>query len=193
MPHKPSHHMPQDIYHRIYWYAKRNVDPHVIAHTLKIPLKSVERLIEKLSSAESLKLLPQQPELDAIEGAKPDDSQPKAQDFLDMFVFAKTRYTVIDFSGMVTTANADKLNAEIKMLLSSDWKTIALRMADVTEIDDYGFKAIVGFYNAFVNMRHHTAILDPSPEVDKFLETHNQTAKVPVFGTESAFEEHSFR
>jgi len=185
--------MPQDIYHRIYWYAKRNVDPHVIAHTLKIPLKSVERLIEKLSSAESFKSLPHQPELDAVEGAKPDDSQPKAQDFLDMFVFAKTRYTVIDFSGMVTAANADKLNAEIKMLLSSDWKTIALRMADVKEIDDYGFKAIVGFYNAFVNMRRHTAILDPSPELDKFLEIHNQTAKVPVFGTESAFEEHSFR
>jgi anti-anti-sigma regulatory factor len=192
MSHKQSHHLPQDIYHRIYWYAKRNVDPRVIAHTLKIPLRTVERIIEKLSSAENLKPIPPVESEDHLH-AKQSASQPYPKEFLDVFAFTKTRYTVVDFNGMVTKANAEKLDSELRKLLASDWKAVALRMADVKAIDEEGFGAIAAFYEAFVNMRRFTAILDPSPELDAFLEARDPDVRIPVFGTESAFESKAFR
>jgi anti-anti-sigma regulatory factor len=197
MPHKSSsHHLPQEIYHRIYWYAKRNVDPRVIAHTLRIPLKTVEHLIEKLSSPDQLKHAETRSheEHTRVYSHHSHAHAPALQaDFLDVFTFEKTRYTVIDISGMATGANIEKLHTELKRLLASEFKAVALRMTDVKAIDEQGFNAICAFYDAFINMRRYTAILDPSPEVDSFMAGMQVDKKIPVFGTETAFEEKAFR
>jgi ABC-type transporter Mla MlaB component len=184
--------IPQEIYHRIYWYAKRNVDSRLIAHALNLPLKTVEHLLEKMSSADHIQPPPEEPSNKENTHQKQPHSQPRPSDFLDVFTFVKTRYTVIDISGMATSANIDKLHAELKKLLASDWKAVALRMTDVKEIDEEGFNAICTFYEAYSKMRRYTAILDPSPKVDSLLALHKLDKKIPVFGTESAFEEKAF-
>ncbi len=192
MSSKPGHHLPQEIYHRIYWHAKRGIDPRVIAHTLKLPVRSVERIIAKLTSAPMEKTVKaDEPETRAATGQL--SSARPFEEFLDIFTFSKTRYTVIDFSGMIIKANVDKLDAEFKKLLASDLKAVALRMTDVKGIDPDGFASVVAFHEAFVKLHRHTAILDPSPEADAFLIAHDSGKKIPIFGTETAFEEKSFR
>ncbi len=193
MLHKSAHHLSQELYHRIYWYAKRNVDPRVIAHTLKIPLKTVEHLIERLSSPDSPKKVSKGESVEAPSRPLPSSIAAPTRDFLDIFAFAKTRWTVIDISGMVTKANIEKLHMELEKLLGSDWKTVALRMADVKDIDKDGFAALKTFHESFVAMRRYAAILDPSPEVDRFLAARDPDFTIPVFGTEIAFEERAFR
>jgi anti-anti-sigma regulatory factor len=184
MTHKSSH-LPQEIYHRIYWYAKRNVDPHVIAQTLKLPLRTVEHVIERFSAA----ALPHKHATSpGDEGAARDDV-----DFLDIFLFVKTRYAIMDMSGMVTKKNLHKLTTEFHKLRSSDLKAVAISMTDVRQLDEDGLAALIALSSDLRKMGRYSAVLDPSPAADAFITEHDPGKNLPVFGTETAFEAHAFR
>jgi anti-anti-sigma regulatory factor len=187
MTHKSSH-LQQEIYHRIYWYAKRNVDPHVIAHTLKIPLKTVEHIIERLSTS-----TPHDAPTDAstLHGHATDAGSD--DDFLDIFLFVKTRYAIMDISGMVTKKNLHKLTTEFHKLRNSDLKAVAISMTDVQQLDGDGLAALIALSNDLRKMGRYSAVLDPSPAADAFIAEHDPGKNLPVFGTETAFEAHAFR
>jgi anti-anti-sigma regulatory factor len=188
MTHK-SYNFPKEIYHRIHWYAKRNVDPQTIANTLKIPLKAVKTFLEKLSLEEqNFEKKNFQTNIKAQSSFKKDE----IKDFLDIFRYEKTRYAVIDIGGMLTEKNIEKLNQELTKLLTTNFKAIALKMSDVMMIDEKGFNAICAFCEAFSKTNRFAAILDPSLEVEKFLEKFGQQSKIYIFGTESAFEQKAF-
>jgi anti-anti-sigma regulatory factor len=193
MSHKSSH-VPQETYHRIYWYVKRNVDPRVIAHTLKLPLKTVEHIIERFSENDRTAAALHNPS--AAHSHVPVSARPDApvadEDFLDMFLFVKTRYAIMDISGMVTKRNIHKLTTELQKLRSSDLKAVALCMTDVLQLDKDGLDAIVSFHDDFKKANRFTAVLDPSPDADSFIAGHEAAKKLPVFGTETAFEAHAF-
>jgi anti-anti-sigma regulatory factor len=190
MSHKSSH-LPQEIYHRIYWYAKRNVDPHVIAHTLRLPLKTVEHIIDRFSAADQPKDMPHAHAFSRQAGHE--HAPASEEDFLDIFLFVKTRYAVMDISGMVTKRNIHKLIAELHKLRSSDLKAVAISLTDVKQLDEDGLGALIILLDDFKKMGRYTAILDPSPVADAFIAEHDLEKKLPVFGTETAFESHAFR
>jgi ABC-type transporter Mla MlaB component len=193
MTHKSSH-LPQETYHRIYWYAKRNVDPGIIAHTLQLPLKTIEHIVERFKTADR--------KIAGKHGSEPavhipnavfEKAQPADEDFLDIFMFVKTRYAVMDMSGMVTKKNINRLVAELGKLESSELKAVAISLADVKQIDDDGLGALIALHEKFSKTGRFVAILDPSPAADAFILERAADKKIPVFGTETAFESHAFR
>jgi anti-anti-sigma regulatory factor len=195
MTHK-SYHVSQETYHRIYWFAKRNVAAEVIAHTLKLPLKTVQHIIERFSSTDHADPVHHTPEpiIPAQQNNPADGSASGSdEDFLDVFLFIKTRYAIMDISGMVTKKNIYKLNTEIHKLENSDLKAVALRLTDVKDIDSEGLSAIVALHGTFKKAGRYTAILDPSPMADDFILSLGVEKKIPVYGTETAFEAHAFR
>jgi anti-anti-sigma regulatory factor len=115
------------------------------------------------------------------------------EDFLDVFLFTKTRYAIVDISGMVTKKNIHKLQVEIHKIESSDLKAVALSLTDVKEIDDDGLASLVALHDYFKKAGRYTAILDPSPVADAFILSRGADKKIPVYGTETAFEAHAFR
>jgi anti-anti-sigma regulatory factor len=199
MTHKSSH-LSQEIYHRIYWYAKRNVDLHVIAHTLQLPFKTVEHIVGRFFSTDRM--------ISGKHGSEPysdvsadtdatravfEHSRSVDEDFLDIFMFMKTRYAVMDVSGMVTKKNINKLAAELEKLEDSDLKAVAISLADVKQVDKDGLGALISLYEKFSKAGRVIAILDPSPAADAFILACGADKKIPVFGTETAFESHAFR
>ena len=182
----------QDIYHRIYCYAKRNVAPLLIAHTLNLPVKTVENIVEKLAANKQLQPLQKTSEKskspDVVIGTTADDEQ-----FLDVFIFAKTRHLVLDISGTLDKHNLQKLSDEVTKLKSSELRAIAIKLTDIKMIDEDGFAALLSMHLEFKKMGKFTAILDPSPEADAFLQKSGNEKKIPIFGTESAFEAKAFR
>ncbi len=182
-----------EMYHRIYSFAKKNINAHMIAHTLKIPVKTVENILKKMLDSGQF---PHKKniEKELIEPSDDKISNPGVADnFLDIFLFPKTRFSLIDISGMATKKNLAKLSADLRKFYSLESKAIAIRLAEVTEIDEDGFAAIIGFHNDLKAVGRISAILDPSPVVDEFILSNGHEKKIPVFGTESAFETHAFR
>jgi anti-anti-sigma regulatory factor len=190
MPQKSSH-VPKELYHRIYWYAKQGVDAARIAHALKLPLKTVEMMLEKLAD-KSYEHSVDETETKTI--VKPETAEPVAdEDFLDVFIFVKTRFVIVDISGMVEKQHLEKLVLELEKIRKMEIKAAALRMAEVQRIDEHGAKAIITFHQDFLRAGRYTAILDPSPQVDAFLAQTELDKKIAVFGTETAFEGKAFR
>jgi anti-anti-sigma regulatory factor len=186
-----SHHssqLPQDVYHRLYWYVKRNVAPHRIAAALNLPLKTVFNLVYRLK-ADSF------PEHDAL--SRPPDAiqvstADTSGDFLDIFLFSKTRYSVIDISGSLCGAHAEKLATEVDSLTQADRKPLALKMTDIVAMDEPGANAIIALHKKFSSNGRYFAILDPSAVIDPLFKQYHIDEKIPVFGTELAFEQHAF-
>jgi anti-anti-sigma factor len=182
----------QDIYHRIYWYAKRKVDPLLIAHTLNLPVKTVENIVEKLAANKQLQSLHKT----SAKSNEPDLPIAEVIDnehFLDVFIFAKTRHLVLDISGSLDRHNLQKLSDEVTKLKSSELRAIAIKLTDIKMIDEDGFAALLSMHLEFKKMGKFTAILDPSPVADAFLQRTGNDKKIHIFGTESAFEAKAFR
>lgn len=186
MAHNSSQ-LPKDTYHRLYWYAKRNVDPHRIAAALNLSYKTVTHLIKRLRSETISGPAPAQKSADS-----PKHKQSKETLFLDIFIFAKTRYTVIDINGYICKETVPKLNEEFKKIAGSGRLPLALRMADVQNIDSAGIEALVSMYGDFKKNGRYMAILDPSPDLDSVFKHHDLDKTIPIFGTERAFEENAF-
>ena len=94
--------------------------------------------------------------------------------------------------GYCTREQAPVLEIELQKAQSSSWKTIALRMTDVTELDEWTVKRLIEFCVALKARERFVAILDPSPAIEAVIAQAGFEGKVPIFGTEHAFEEEAF-
>ncbi|MGB7568452.1 MAG: STAS domain-containing protein [Chitinivibrionales bacterium] len=186
MLHKPSQ-LPKDTYHRLYWYAQRNVDPHRIAAALNLPVKTVLHLISRLKSETVVPPVPTQKTAARLQRKLSEETI-----FLDIFVFSKTRYTVIDINGFVCKETIPKLRQEFEKIAGAGWLPLALRMTDVQNIDTTGIDALLSLHRDFKENGRYLAILDPSPGLEPFFKQHDLDEKIPIFGTEQAFEESAF-
>jgi anti-anti-sigma regulatory factor len=186
MHHKSSQ-LPKDAYHRLYWYVQRNVDPHRIAAALNLPVKTVLHLIGRLKS-ETVSPPAATPKIPARSPKKPSDKNI----FLDMFVFSKTRYTVVDINGFVCKETIPKLKEGFKKIAGTGRLPLALRMSDVQSIDKSGIDEVLSLHADFKKNGRYMALLDPSPGLEPVFKQHNLDEKIPIFGTERAFEESAF-
>jgi anti-anti-sigma regulatory factor len=66
-------------------------------------------------------------------------------------------------------------------------------MSNVKAIDETGFSTMLTFYEQFTAKGRYSAILDPSPETESFIKENELESKIPVFGTEKAFEENALK
>jgi anti-anti-sigma factor len=186
MPHAAPQ-LPNEIYHRLYWYVKRNVDPVRIAASMALSLKTVNHFINRFKAEKDL-VPPTFPAADSKKPAAPVEGM----DFLDVFVFSKTRHSIIDISGSVDKKNADKLKEMLLKTKASHRNPVALKMTDVITIDNIGAETILSLYREFKLNEHYFAILDPSAAIEPALKQYGIDGTIPIFGTEIAFEEHAF-
>jgi anti-anti-sigma regulatory factor len=189
MHHKASQ-VPQETYHRLYWYAQRNVDPHKIAATLNLSLKTVQHLLDRLKSEKTGPTA-------GVAKSEPDEpdntlAASNSAPFLDLFVFSKTRYTIIDLNGCVCKETVEKFKDEIIKIAGAGWIPLALRMADALHVDASGIEAIFSLFGDFKKNGRYLAILDPSPGLEPIFKHYDIESKIPIFGTERAFEDHAF-
>ncbi len=172
-----------DIYHRIYRLAVRKVPAEQIAFTLNLPISVIKSIVEQFFPA-SKNLQPQQ--ADTHEAEK---NQPDQQSYLDIYILQRLRFTIIDLNGMVIEKHHIQLKEEVEKALNSNIKIVAILMKNVKKIDEIGLTIIISLYNDFINRGRYLAILDPSKEIEPFLEFKEIEKVIPVFGTEKAFEE----
>ncbi|MFW6221077.1 MAG: STAS domain-containing protein [Fibrobacterota bacterium] len=170
-----------EIYHRVYRLAVKNVDPQRIAATLNLSLKTVQSVIYRIQSAKK-----------SLKSEHPESLPPSQGTYLDLYVLPKTRYVVLDLSGWVTEQHLDRLREEINNIKASEWKTVAILMAEVKEIDQPALDVIMNFSQTYANKGRYVAILDPSQDIEPFIEENNLEESIPIFGTEKMFEEKAF-
>ena len=171
----------------MYWYVKRNVDPGRIAAALDLPIKTVHHLISRLATKK---------DSTAINGKKKSPYQGRRMtggDFLDLFIFSKTRYSIVDISGSIDKQHCQKLKEEIVKISASDRRPLAFKVTDVVFVDKKGVEALQSLHADFKHQGRYCALLDPSPEIDAVFKQYGLDASIPIFGTELAFEEHAFR
>lgn len=175
----------EEMYHRFYRLQKRNVPPEAIANTLNLPLRTVQQLINRMNmthSKTSKKVTTVQ-----------NPGKSENVDYLDIYFYTKTRYSIIQLVGVLTEQYSENLDKELQKALSSSWKAIALEMSNVSLIDETCSNLIISYYQKFMGKDKFLAILDPSPAVDSQLIELKLENNVPVFGTELAFEDNAFR
>jgi anti-anti-sigma factor len=187
MPNNPSQ-LPKEIYHRLYWYAKKNIDPARISASMGLPIKTVNHFIErfKLENNSAAPKVPEHSTVSSLIAAE-------KENFLDIFIFPKTRHTVVDINGSLDKKNSEKLKEMLQKAKSSHRNPIALKMTDVHFIDHAGAQTILFLYAEFKQRGRYCAILDPSAAVEPFLKQFGIEDTIPIFGTEIAFEEHAFK
>jgi anti-anti-sigma factor len=107
-------------------------------------------------------------------------------------MFSKTRYSVIDINGFICKETIPRLNEEFRKIAGAGWLPLALRMTDVQNIDTAGIDALLSLHGDFMKSGRYMAILDPSPGLEPVFKQHGLDEKIPIFGTERAFEESAF-
>jgi anti-anti-sigma factor len=188
MPHKSSQ-LPPDLYHRLYWYAKRSVDPVRIAAALNLSLKTVNHCIDRFKEDKSAVLSKRSEN----SSTKSSHTPAKNSDFLDIFIFTKTRYSVVDISGSLDKQHVGKLREVLEKTVSSHKNPLAFKMTDVQHFDIMGGETIYLLFVEFKQIGRYCAILDPSPAIEPLLKQYGIDTKIPIFGTELAFEGHAFK
>ncbi|MFW5775486.1 MAG: STAS domain-containing protein [Chitinivibrionales bacterium] len=172
-----------EIYHRVYRLAVKNVDPQRIAATLNVSLKTVQNVIYRIKSAKQNLKNDNPTSLSESKGTGT---------YLDLYVLPKTRYVVLDLNGWVTREHCARLAEEITTIKESDWKTVAILMADVKDIDQAAIDLILDFHREYENKGRFVAILDPSQDIEPFIAETGLEEKIPVYGTEKTFEDKAF-
>ena len=175
----------EEMYHRFYRLHKRNIPPEAIANTLNLPLRTVKQLINRMNMTHSK--TPKK--VTTVQNPVKSENA----DYLDIYFYTKTRYSIIQLVGVLTEKYSENLDKELQKSLTSSWKAIALEMSNVSLIDETCSDLIISYYQNFLEKDKFLAILDPSPAVDSQLMELKLEGNVPVFGTELAFEENSFR
>lgn len=171
-----------DMYHRIYRLAIRKIPADQIAITLDLPLNVVRNVVDQFFNPKRIS---------KANARKAQEEENRS--YLDIYTLQRMRITLMDINGMLTKEHISYLSDELTILLSSRYKAIALLMANVKEIDDTGFSYIMNFYEQFLARGRYTAILDPSKATENYLQENNLEGKIPVFGTEKAFEENALQ
>jgi anti-anti-sigma regulatory factor len=177
-----SEELSQEMYHRIYRMVKRNIEPKLIAATLNLPLKTINSIILRIT---------QKNNSDITDSAAVSQAQ-SVSDFLDVYLYTKTRYAVIQLVGVLHKQNLYLLEKEIEKSFTAPWKAIALRLTDVLLIDSDSCNFILSCYQKFQDLGRYMAILDPSPQIEATLTEFKIEDTVPIFGTERAFEDAAF-
>ncbi|HLV30769.1 MAG TPA: STAS domain-containing protein [Chitinispirillaceae bacterium] len=175
----------EEMYHRFYRLHKRNIPPEAIANTLNLPLRTVQQLINRMNMTHSKT----QKKVTTVQNPVKSENA----DYLDIYFYTKTRYSIIQLVGVLTEKYSENLDKELQKSLTSSWKAIALEMSNVSLIDETCSNLIISYYQNFLEKDKFLAILDPSPAVDSQLIELKLEGNVPVFGTELAFEENAFR
>jgi len=176
--------IPIDIYHRIYRMAAKGIPSDQIAFSLDLPINVVRNIVIQFFPT-----LKETSNSEVKKTVKVYDSE--KQPYLDIYILQRLRFSIIDLNGMVTEEHITRLQEEFDKVLKSNFKMIAIRMANVKSINEAGLSTILSFYKDFINRGRYTAILDPSKEVETFLNQKETEKVIPVFGTEKAFEENA--
>jgi anti-anti-sigma regulatory factor len=92
----------------------------------------------------------------------------------------------------LTERNSELLAKELQRVSDLPGKAIAIRLTDVTSIDESGSAIFLSFSNEFKSHGKFFALLDPSQELEPLLAKYELEEKIPVFGTERAFEDAAF-
>lgn len=177
-----SDELSQEMYHRIYRMIKRNIEPKIIAATLNLPLKTINSIILRITQKNDYSIT------DSAEVSQ-DHS---VGDFLDVYLYTKTRYAVIQLVGVLHRQNLYLLEKEVEKSFTAPWKATALRLTDVLLIDSDSCNFILSSFKKFQGLGRYMAILDPSPQIEATLSEFKIEDTVPIFGTERAFEDAAF-
>lgn len=173
------------MYHRVYRLMNRDTDPRLIAAALHLPLRTVLNVISRLKKTHSSET-----------AAQPEDAARRESgeeaSFLDVYFLAKTRFAILQLVGHCTREQAPVLETELHKVQTSQWKAIALRMTDVTALDEGTAKKLLDFCLALKARERFIALLDPAPEIEPVLVRAGFEGTIPIFGTERAFEEDAF-
>lgn len=173
----------EEMYRRLYRLLKRKIPPESIAGTLNIPLRTVHRIIDRINIT-----LNDDPKANAEKNTKPEQ-----KNYLDIYVFSKTRYSVIQLVGTLTEPYLKQLENELEKAFLSQWKAIAIEMSDILSIDKVCCELILTYNQKFTENEKFLAILDPSQAIEPHLLEFGLENVMPVFGTELAFEENAFK
>lgn len=174
----------EDLYHRVYRLVKRKLSPHSIAATLNLPLRTILGVINKIERPDDIS--------SDTSLAQNSADVPHLQEFLDIYFYPKTRYAILDLVGVLSDANSEKLRAELDKVVASSWKAVAVRMSDVTGITESVCSILVDCKDRFTLLGRYFAILDPAPSIEQNLMKYNIENAIPIFGTESAFEDAAY-
>lgn len=175
----------EEMYKRIYRLVKRQVDPRVIANTLNIPVRTVEGIVSRLGKSSV-------GEFSNETGSYSNTAGNQDGGFLDIYVYAKTRYAVMEIVGTLTSQYLAAFTAELEKAYNSSLKAFAIRMVDITQIDEQAAKTILAYFEKFQSYGRYLAILDPSPVLESLLIQYKIDQTIPIFGTERAFEDAAF-
>ncbi|MBN2036651.1 MAG: STAS domain-containing protein [Chitinispirillaceae bacterium] len=181
-----QHTVSEDMYHRVYRLMKRDTDPRLIAAALNLPLRTVLNVLARLKKHD-------------LEGAaeatgcKSEKKKRAGQtSFLDVYFLAKTRYAILQLVGHCTREQGSILEAELHKAQTSAWKAIAIRMSDVTALDEWAAHQLLDFCLALKARERFVALLDPPAPIEPAIMQYGLEQKVQVFGTVHAFEEEAF-
>lgn len=175
----------EEMYHRIYRLIKRNYNAHTIAATLKLPVHTIQSVINRLKKQSSSSA-------HSTRTSSGDASSSFDSEFLDIYVYYKTRYAIVDLVGTLSDSYTKHLKTELDKIATSSWKAVAIRMTDVTSISETASAVLLNTKEKFNKNVRYLALLDPSPTIENDLSNHNLESAIPVFGTERAFEEAAF-
>lgn len=173
---------PQNIYHRVYQLVKRNIDLHVIAVTLNLPLRTVLNVIARIEKSG----------LDEKKGFSAIDeiaAKPQKPAFLDTYFIPRNRYAILQLVGFVVKEMKKKLEQELLVVKLSSWKTVAIQLTEVTAMDETGAGLLLAFCAEMKTRDRYIALLDPAMELESALSLYKIEGNVPIFGTKWAFEE----
>jgi anti-anti-sigma regulatory factor len=176
----------QEMYARIYRLYKRNINIHNIASTLNIPLRTVQSVVSRIDN------ISEETTSDPTESTEQELHNSHTGGFLDIYLYQKTRYTIIQFVGDLTSSYIENIEREMVKALKSNWKAVALRMSDVDTLDNVVSELIMAYHKQFSTVSKFFALLDPSPKIEPLLKKFDIEGKIPVFGTERAFEDTAF-
>lgn len=171
-----------EMYHRIYRMIKRNIEPKIIAATLNLPLKTINSIVLRIKQKDN----------SGITNSEFVSNEHSVSDFLDVYLYTKTRYAVIQLVGVLHKRNLYLLEKEIEKAYTAPWKATALQLTDVQLIDSDSCNFILSSFTKFQGLGRFLAILDPSPQIEATLCEFKIEDTVPIFGTERAFEDAAF-
>ena len=174
----------EEMYHRVYRLIKRNLNPHTIAATLNLPVRTVLGVINRIEKGDTSGA--------ADADGTTTNSNHEPQEYLDIYSYPKTRYAILDLVGALTDTFTEKLQGELEKTITSSWKAVAVRMSDVSVLSENAGNLLVQAREKFNQLGRFLAILDPASAIESSLITYNIEPTVPVFGTESAFEDAAF-
>ncbi len=160
-----------------------------IAASLNLPLKTVQHFVDRFKTEKTAALAKSEKESTDQSPIAPSDKG----NFLDIFIFTKTRYSVVDISGSLDKQHIDKFTDVLKKTMASQRNPLALKMTDIQHIDKTGAETLVSLHAECKQMGRYCAILDPSEVIEPVLKQFGIDKKIPIFGTELGFEEHAFK